>query len=239
VTRMPRSHERCTYCGEAADTKDHVIPKSFFNKEIRTSTSSPSMVLVPSCRQCNNFFSKHEKDARPELLMAGPTNDAVRSLFFGNVVRDLSRPEGRGSLMRLYAKLRPVTLDGCLRMEIVPHLSVDVTFVLRKIIRGLSRHHGLIWPVPDTGVDVHPMNIDLPDALVDALEHHVCDPSVFRYGFCVTPLDDLHSVWRITFYGTRTFLGAIRRNSSGVGVVNTGDSLTLKEATTSRDSATS
>lgn len=233
---MSRSNERCTYCGEAADTKDHVIPKSFFNKEIRTSTSSPSMVLVPSCQQCNNFFSKYEKDARPELLMAGPTNDAVRSLFFGKVVRDLSRPEGRGSLMRLYAKLRPVTVDGCSRMEIVPHQSVDVTLVLRKIIRGLSRHHGLLWPVPDTGVDVHPMNTDLPEAFVDALEHHVCDPSVFRYGFCVTPLADLHSVWRLTFYETRTFLGAVKWCPNGLGVVNACNSLSQKEATTKPES---
>lgn len=216
---MSRHNESCTYCGEAADTKDHVIPRSFFNREIRTSTSSPSMVLVPSCRQCNNSFSKHENDALPELLMAGHTSDAVRSLFFDKVMRGLSRPKGRGSLLRLHAKLKPMTIDGCPRMEIIPHRSVDVTFVLRKIIRGLSRHHGFPWPVSERQVDVHPMNVDLPDDLVDSLEYHICDSSVFRYGFCETPLEDLHSVWRLTFYETRTFLGAIKRSPNYIGVL--------------------
>ena len=206
---MPRSHERCTYCGEAANTKDHVIPKSFFNKEIRTSTSSPLMVLVPSCLQCNQSFSKHENDALPELLMAGPTNDAVTSLFFDKVVRGLSRQEAQGSLSRLHAKMRPVTVDGQQRMELVPHQSFDVTFVLRKVIRGLSRHHNLRWPLSQTEVFVGPMNLDLPNALQNALENHVCHPAVFHYGFCETPLEDVHSVWRLTFYESRTFLGAI------------------------------
>lgn len=206
---MSHRGECCTYCGQAATTKDHVIPKSFFHKEVRTSTSSPSMLLVPSCLQCNQSFSKHENDALPELLMAGPTNDAVTSLFFDKVVRGLSRLEAQGSLLRLHAKMRPVTIDGQERMEIVPHKSVDVTFVLRKIIRGLSRHHNLRWPISQTEVFVGPMNLDLPHELHHALETHVCHPAVFHYGFCETPLEDVHSVWRLTFYESRTFLGAI------------------------------
>gem|GEM_PF-4943112 len=167
------------------------------------------MVLVPSCRQCNQSFSKHENDALPELLMAGPTNDAITSLFFDKVVRGLSRPEAQGSLSRLHARMRPVTADGQLRMEIVPHQSLAVNFVLRKIIRGLSRHHNLRWPIPQTEVFVGPMNVDLPEELHTALDTYVCHPAVFRYGFCETPLQDIHSVWRLTFYESRTFIGAI------------------------------
>lgn len=213
---MSHHDDRCAYCGKAATTKDHVVPKSFFHKEVRTSTSSPSMVLVPSCLQCNQSFSKHENDALPELLMAGPTNDAVTSLFFDKVVRGLSRREARGSLSRLHARMRPVTVDGQQRMEIVPHQSFDVAFVLRKIIRGLSCHHNLRWPISEMEVFVGPMNLDLPIELHDALEHHVCHPAVFHYGFCETPLEDVHSVWRLTFYRSRTFLGAIGTSLSSL-----------------------
>jgi hypothetical protein len=215
---LNRSKDSCTYCGAPALTSDHVVPKSFFHEETRTATSSPSMVIVPSCLDCNNSFSKHENDALPVLLMAGPANTAVTSVFFGRGVRGLSRPEAMGSRTRLHAQLKPVTVDGRDRIEIVPHESGDVMFVLRKIIRGLSRHHGLLWPLSDGRIDVHPMNIDLPADLVDALEHHVCDPLVFRYGFCETPLDDIHSVWRLTFYESRTFLGAIKRIPDRVGI---------------------
>lgn len=37
----------CTYCGELADTRDHVVPRSYLN----TGTT------VPACRQCNGLLS--------------------------------------------------------------------------------------------------------------------------------------------------------------------------------------
>ena len=42
----------CTYCGEPADTKDHVIPVSW-NHMSRKNADYSNKKVVPACNQCN------------------------------------------------------------------------------------------------------------------------------------------------------------------------------------------
>jgi hypothetical protein len=46
----------CIYCGKAASTRDHVPPKSFLEKPY-----PDNLKTVPSCKDCNNGFSKDEE----------------------------------------------------------------------------------------------------------------------------------------------------------------------------------
>ena len=47
----------CAYCGEYADTKDHIIPYSFNHSGKRRADMGDSDNLVPCCRECNSIAS--------------------------------------------------------------------------------------------------------------------------------------------------------------------------------------
>lgn len=64
-------HMRCVYCGDVADTVDHMVPLSFqrsAGKRFAT-RAGQNKNLVPSCRECNNlagnkiFDTKQDKKA--------------------------------------------------------------------------------------------------------------------------------------------------------------------------------
>ena len=45
----------CVYCNQAATTRDHIPAKAFLNKPYPA-----NLHVVPSCKKCNNSFSKDE-----------------------------------------------------------------------------------------------------------------------------------------------------------------------------------
>src|SRR6056297_601227 len=57
--------ERCVYCGEKADTRDHVVPSSFFPKP-----KPDDLITVPACYDCNNSYSDDEEYLRNILSTA-------------------------------------------------------------------------------------------------------------------------------------------------------------------------
>lgn len=44
----------CTYCGEAADTLDHLSPRSFEGGTAKLRGGSDPGETVPACRECNS-----------------------------------------------------------------------------------------------------------------------------------------------------------------------------------------
>lgn len=49
------SYSECIYCGQKADTREHVPSKVFLIKPYPN-----HLAIVPSCFECNNSFSKDE-----------------------------------------------------------------------------------------------------------------------------------------------------------------------------------
>jgi hypothetical protein len=150
------------------------------------------------------------------LLMAGPVSPSVSELFYGKAMRGLQRPGGRGDLMRLFRSMQAVRTQDGIRQRVVPHQYPAVVHVLTKAVRGLCRHHGL-FPLLDPGqVAIMPMGVDLPNDLQGLLEQYRCEPTVFKYAFGLLELEDIHSVWRLTFYETRMFLGVVTNVPQGL-----------------------
>lgn len=150
------------------------------------------------------------------LLMAGPVSPSVRELFFGKAMRGLQRPNGRGDLMRLFRSMQAVPTQNGVRQRVVPHTYPSVVHVLTKVIRGLCRYHGLFQQLDAGRVAIMPMGVDLPDDLQSLLEEYRCEPTVFRYASGLLELEDIHSVWRLTFYETRMFLGVVTNVPQGL-----------------------
>jgi hypothetical protein len=67
--------ERCIYCGEAADTSDHAIGKSFFLIERRD-----NLPQVPACRSCNNRKATLESYLMTVLPFGAKNADAAKIL---------------------------------------------------------------------------------------------------------------------------------------------------------------
>ena len=53
---MGKNENRCIFCGETADTREHVFAKCFFEKPY-----PKNMMTVPTCHNCNQSFSLDEQ----------------------------------------------------------------------------------------------------------------------------------------------------------------------------------
>lgn len=49
-------NELCVFCGQPADTREHVIPRCFLDKPY-----PENLPTLASCKKCNNSFSKDEE----------------------------------------------------------------------------------------------------------------------------------------------------------------------------------
>lgn len=53
---MSYQSDRCVFCGENADTREHIFAKCFFDRPYPN-----NLPTIPSCRKCNNSFSLDEQ----------------------------------------------------------------------------------------------------------------------------------------------------------------------------------
>jgi len=47
---------KCVYCGEKADSREHIPSKVFLNEPFTT-----NLAILPSCKKCNNSYSENEQ----------------------------------------------------------------------------------------------------------------------------------------------------------------------------------
>lgn len=80
----------CLYCGSEADTKDHVPPKLLLERPF-----PPNLSTVPSCKKCNQSFSKDEQYFLVAMSQVGFVETLKSKLDDGGVVdRALTRSPG-------------------------------------------------------------------------------------------------------------------------------------------------
>lgn len=53
---MSKLANHCVFCGERADTREHIFAKCFFDHPY-----PKDLLTMPSCRKCNNSFSSDEQ----------------------------------------------------------------------------------------------------------------------------------------------------------------------------------
>jgi hypothetical protein len=120
----------CVYCGRQATTKDHVIPRCLLEKPY-----PPNIPTVPSCRPCNEGYSKDEEYFLAVMAQAGFSASLMQKVDEGGVVdRMLTRSAG---LDAHFADTMNVGEDG--RIFITPNEG-RIANVMRKIAFGLYCH---------------------------------------------------------------------------------------------------
>ncbi|QKC86945.1 hypothetical protein [Mesorhizobium sp. NZP2077] len=110
----------------------------------------------------------------------------------------------------MYALMQPAADEGEDRFKIYPGRDPRILGTLRKIIRGLSHHHGLRSAVPDDHLFVDVLKVDLPEDVLLRLQPAHAEPDIldYRYG----RIDDtpgMESAWLLRFYERTMFIGLV------------------------------
>ena len=96
---------------------------------------------------------------------------------------------------------------------IYPARDERVLRVLKKIVRGLSHHHGIETAVAEERVWVDVMKYRIPDEFVAEIEFHHREPDVCEYWYETDYEGELSSVWLLKFFGRRMFIASVSRRS--------------------------
>ncbi len=201
------SNKACAYCGAAADTSDHVVPKCLY-KGVPNMAQVPR-ITVPSCRECNDEFSEDEPQFRDILSIAGDPNPAVNSLWEGPIPRSFKEKDGRARLAALFEQMVPVVVNGEERHMVYPAKDERVMRIIRKVVRGLAYHHGVASAVPDRYVWADVLKYEIPPTVQDHLTAGNAGEGVLKYQFGAIGTDGISSAWHLTFFERTPFIGLI------------------------------
>lgn len=201
--------KRCAYCEKDASTVDHVVPKALYPPS--KAKSRFQRITVDACFDCNNGWSSDEPHFRNVLLVAGNPNPAVRELWEGKTRRSFAKADGLKRVRDPAPLIAPVETPEGPRHMIYPAKDERVLRVVRKIVRGLCHHHGLLSPVHDSQVmaDIQRFEIQ-PDLLSEMTPAHA-EEDVLSYRYGVVDEPEIHSAWLLTFFGRTPFFGIVSR----------------------------
>ena len=178
----------CAYCGGVATTVDHVVPGCLYPPS--KATSKVQRITVPACESCNKSWVDDEPHFRSVLLLAGDATPVVRELWEGKTRRSFQQPDGERRRRDLAELLRP---EGE-RHKIFPADDPRFMRVLRKVIRGLSHHHGLLTPVSDEQVWADVQRYPVADSLLEEMTRAHAEPDIIEYRFHRLKWDGMNSV---------------------------------------------
>jgi hypothetical protein len=199
----------CSYCGiRPATDKEHVFPRNLY-PESKT-TSRVQRLTIPACNVCNCSWSDDEVHFRNILALAGEPNKPRRELWDGPIHRGLfEQPDGIRRVRDLVDTWRTVEADGKRRHKVYPGEDPRVIRVVKKIVRGLSHHHGIETAVPESRVWVDVLKYHIPEEFVSEMicQHREADIAEYRYAV----VDDcgIKSAWLMTFFEKVLFLGVV------------------------------
>ena len=200
----------CTYCGDDATTIDHVISRALYPPS--KAASSVPRITVPACVPCNNGWSGDEAHFRNVMLVSGEPTPAVRELWEGKTRRSFTYADGRKRARDLAELLVPIATADGERHMIFPAKDERVTRIVRKTVRGLCHHHGLMSPVHDSQVLAVIKQFEIPPEFLAEMTQGDSEPDVLDYRFALVDEPEIHSGWLLTYYRRTTFLGIVFRS---------------------------
>jgi len=206
-----KREKRCAYCGsDDGFTVDHVIPRALYPT---AKAASPfPRITVTACIDCNNGWADDEAHFRNVLLVAGAPTPAVRELWEGKTRRSFTYSDGRKRARDLAVQMVPVKTPEGERYMIYPAKDERVLRIVRKIVRGLCHHHGLLSPVKDEQVWADIQRFEVPPEFLAEMTFAHADEDVLQYHCGVVDEPEMHSSWILNFYGRTRFHCSVFRS---------------------------
>jgi hypothetical protein len=201
----PKSSERhrCAYCVNDATTMDHVVSKGLYPPSKASPTNQ--RITVPACESCNNGWSDDEVHFRNVMLVSGAPTAVVSELWEGKTRRSFAKSDGPKRARDLADQFQPVDAPEGERHLIYPGRDERVLRVVRKTVRGLCHHHGLLSPVADDQVHADIQLFEIPTEFEAEMTFAHADEDILSYRFSLVDEPEIHSGWLLTFYGRTPF----------------------------------
>ncbi len=194
----------CAYCGsDDVLTVDHVVSSALYPPS--KATSRFPRITVPACVACNNGWANDEPHFRSVLLLSGDPTPAVRELWEGKQRRGFAQPDGRKRARDLMEQMVPIMTPEGERYMIYPAKDERVLRIVRKTVRGLCHHHGLLSPVKDEQVWADIQRFEVPTEFLAEMTSAHADEDVLQYRYGVVDEPEIHSSWLLNFYGRTPF----------------------------------
>lgn len=151
------------------------------------------------------------------LMLAGESNPTRQELWeTGSALRSFDEVDGQQRLNDLFIQMKPTKMaDGSIRQMIFPGNDDRVVRVVKKVVRGLSYHHDVLWPISERRVWVDVLKYVVPKEILDRMEYHHREEDIAEYKYEVLNDSEINSVWLITFFQRVTFIGLVSISESG------------------------
>ena len=210
------SAEKCLFCKEPANTKDHIPPKNLFPRP------RPALITVPACFDCNNGHSQDDAFFRNVLL----NDDRIRNLPQANALvkayeRSLRRPQATGlavSMLRNRIRFPLISPQGIYQGE---GTALQSDFkrerkVLTRIMKGLFYHEFRRAHPEKNSISVFSSNNmghgkDVVNTVLEMISYikeenkKTIGNNIFSYGWAVTEDHSDGTFWVLTFFKTVPF----------------------------------
>ena len=207
-------NKMCSYCGERLATdREHVFPRNLYPAS--KSESQVKRLTIPSCNKCNNDWSDDEVHFRNILALAGEPNEARHELWDTTIRRSFKKKDGIRRMRDLVEILHPVKIYGNDRHKVYPGQDERAMRVVKKIVRGLCHHHGIMSVVSETRVWADILKYQIPEEFLSKMTYEHREKDVAEYRYQVLREDGIDSAWLITFFQRVTFVGMVSVSEDG------------------------
>ena len=204
---MP-TNKMCSYCGERfATDSEHVFPRNLYPAS--KSRSRVQRLRIPSCNECNKGWSDDEVHFRNVLALAAEPNEARRELWETTIRRSFKERNGIRRVRDLVKMLHPVEIEGNDRHKVYPGQDDRVLRIVKKIIRGLCHHHGVMSGVSEKRVWADILKYQIPEEFLSEMAYEHREQDIAEYRYQVLRESGIDSAWLITFFQRVTFVGIV------------------------------
>jgi hypothetical protein len=152
---------------------------------------------------------------RNVLALAGEPNNARRELWNTSIRRSFKKRDGIRRMRDLIEILHPAEIDGKERHKVYPGQDDRVVRIVKKIIRGLCHHHGVMSAVSEKRVWADILKYQIPEEFLSEMAYEHREQDIAEYRYQVIREYGIDSAWLITFFQRVTFVGIVSVSEDG------------------------
>ncbi len=200
---------KCIFCGSEGNiTREHAISKNLFPDNY----SKGVLITLPSCKDCNESYSRDEELFRLFLVNQSTERSRVAmDMLHGKITRAMKKAPGKA--INVLKKMSPVKFknpDGGLENKVAFYVSAEDWKghhrVLDKYVKALFyKHMGVAIPAHHQITHVFVSDPSkIPNDVKAALRWNLDHEHIYVYAFACVP-STLQSTWTFVFYDTVIF----------------------------------
>jgi len=206
--------KKCVFCGGISEDKDHIPSKNLY----KGITKNISPIKIPSCKKCNNGFSKDEVYFRDLIaILLNERSISATQLFEGSIKRSIKKTPALAmsmfkqmALVDYYSK-GGIYLGKRTAMKITKSDHKRVFNVLDKYIKGLF-YYQFQKVLPSDWIIKHfwlnpKMEAKLAH-LIKTFNWRIVDENIFIYGYNFVPSTH-QSIWCLVFFKKPLFFSFV------------------------------